>query len=142
MKQELIEQCKQTIDKALHEALTSYSSPLVSAVKDALFDESEKLKQISQAAVSDLLNSEEFTLIMKEEMKRKLARVLISQFGGELEKSVNKLKSDPTTRAKITLAIDSVVNNLTDQNKPVVQKLIDVNIPTEKVIDFDEGVPF
>ncbi|MCJ8293435.1 MAG: hypothetical protein MJK15_03430 [Colwellia sp.] len=142
MKQELIEQCKQTIDKALHEALTSYSSPLVSAVKDALFDESEKLKQISQAAVSDLLNSEEFTLIMKEEMKRKLARVLISQFGGELEKSVNKLKSDPTTRAKITLAIDSVVNNLTDQNKPVVQKLIDVNIPTEKVIDFDEDVPF
>ena len=142
MKQELIEQCKQTIDKALHEALTSYSSPLVSAVKDALFDESEKLKQISQAAVSDLLNSEEFTLIMKEEMKRKLARVLISQFGGELEKSVNKLKSDPTTRAKITLAIDSVVNNLTDQNKPVAQKLIDVNIPTEKVIDFDEDVPF
>ena len=142
MKQELIEQCKQTIDKALHEALTSYSSPLVSAVKDALFDESEKLKQISQAAVSDLLNSEEFTLIMKEEMKRKLARVLISQFGGELEKSVNKLKSDPTTRAKITLAIDGVVNNLTDQNKPVVQKLIDVNIPTEKVIDFDEDVPF
>ena len=142
MKQELIGQCKQTIDKALHEALTSYSSPLVSAVKDALFDESEKLKQISQAAVSDLLNSEEFTLIMKEEMKRKLARVLISQFGGELEKSVNKLKSDPTTRAKITLAIDSVVNNLTDQNKPVVQKLIDVNIPTEKVIDFDEDVPF
>ena len=114
MKQELIEQCKQTIDKALHEALTSYSSPLVSAVKDALFDESEKLKQISQAAVSDLLNSEEFTLIMKEEMKRKLARVLISQFGGELEKSVNKLKSDPTTRAKITLAIDSVVNNFTE----------------------------
>ncbi|HHZ69921.1 MAG TPA: hypothetical protein EYN54_06495 [Methylococcaceae bacterium] len=142
MKQELIEQCKQTIDKALHEALTSYSSPLVSAVKDALFDESEKLKQISQAAVSDLLNSEEFALIMKEEMKRKLARVLITQFGGELEKSVNKLKSDPTTRAKITLAIDSVVNNLTDQNKPVVQKLIDVNIPTEKVIDFDEDVPF
>ena len=114
MKQELIEQCKQTIDKALHEALTSYSSPLVSAVKDALFDESEKLKQISQAAVSDLLNSEEFALIMKEEMKRKLARVLISQFGGELEKSVNKLKSDPTTRAKITLAIDGVVDNLTD----------------------------
>ena len=142
MKQELIEQCKQTIDKALHEALTSYSSPLVSAVKDALFDESEKLKQISQAAVSDLLNSEEFTLIMKEEMKRKLARVLISQFGGELEKSVNKLKSDPTTRAKITLAIDSVVNNLTAQNKPVVQKLIDVNIPTDEVIDFDEDVPF
>ena len=142
MKQELIEQCKQTIDKALHEALTSYSSPLVSAVKDALFDESEKLKQISQAAVSDLLNSEEFTLIMKEEMKRKLARVLISQFGGELEKSVNKLKSDPTTRAKITLAIDGVVNNLTAQNKPVVQKLIDVNIPTDEVIDFDEDVPF
>jgi len=51
---------------------------------------------------------------MKEEMKRKLARVLITQFGGELEKSVNKLKSDPTTRAKITVAIDSVINNLTN----------------------------
>lgn len=115
MKKELIEQCKLTIDKALHETLTSYNSPLVEAVKSALSNEGEKLKSISQDAVSDLLNSAEFSKIMKEEMKRKLARVLISQFGGEIEKVVGKLKADPTTRAKMTIAIDGVINDLTNK---------------------------
>jgi hypothetical protein len=37
---------------------------------------------------------------------------LISQYGGEIEKTVGKLKADPTSRAKMTIAIDSVMNDL------------------------------
>ena len=44
---------------------------------------------------------------MKLEMKRKLAKVLIAN-GGEIEKTVGQLKANPTSRAKITMAIDSV----------------------------------
>lgn len=113
MREQLIEQCKKTIDTALLDALTGYSSPLTNAIKNALSCETEKLERIAKDAVSDLLNSEEFNQTMKLEMKRKLAKVLISQFGGELERAVGKLKSDPTTRAKITVAIDSVIEGLT-----------------------------
>ena len=45
-----------------------------------------------------------------EEMKRKLSRVLISQYGGQGEKAVNELRSNPLTKAKITTAIDSIIS--------------------------------
>lgn len=113
MREQLLEQCKKTIDTAILDALTGYNSPLADAIKSALSCEAPNLERISKDAVSDLLNSEEFNQTMKIEMKKKLARVLISQFGGELERIVGKLKADPTTRAKITVAIDSVINDLT-----------------------------
>jgi len=115
MEKELLDMCAKTVDKALHDALTSYNSPLVKAVNSALEDEFENLKNIASVAVSELTCSDEFKQTMKTEMKKKLARVLISQYGGEIEKSVVKLKSDPATRAKITVAIDSVINELSNK---------------------------
>jgi hypothetical protein len=38
---------------------------------------------------------------------------LVQRFGGELEKQVNALKSDPTTRARITIAIEEIVKQKT-----------------------------
>jgi len=45
-------------------------------------------------------------------LHNKLAKVLISKMSGELEKKVNELKQDPTTRAKITLAINKVMEDV------------------------------
>jgi len=112
MKEELLAQCEKTIDKCILDALSSYSSPLVEAVKSALKDQEPLLKEMAKCSVDALLNSQEFRDTMNSEMRKKLARVLISQYGGELEKSVGKLKADPTTRAKITIAIDGVLDGL------------------------------
>jgi len=37
--------------------------------------------------------------------------------GGELEKQVNKLKSNPETRARITLAISDIISQLLQGEK-------------------------
>lgn len=42
-------------------------------------------------------------------MNHSLAKTLVQRFGGEIEKQVNVFKSDPTTRARITLAIEDIV---------------------------------
>ena len=85
------------------------------AIRSALSDHKEKLHELAGESVSELINSDEFKDTMKLEMKRKLAKVLISQYGGELEKTVGKLKANPTSRAKMTLAIDNVMNELTQK---------------------------
>ena len=113
LKGALLAQCEKSLDEAITKALTAYDSPLIKAVNGALVEQSETLRSIANDAVSDLVNSDEFAATMKAEMKTKLARVLISQYGGEIEKAVGKLKADPTTRAKITLAIDGVMSDLT-----------------------------
>lgn len=112
MNTNLLAQCEKTIDKCITDALGSYSSPLMEAVRSALSDHKEKLHELASESVAELVNSDDFKQVMKTEMKRKLAKVLISQYGGELEKTVGKLKADPTSRAKMTIAIDSVMSDL------------------------------
>ena len=109
----MLSQCEKVLEKCIFEALTSYNSPLVNAVKESLASSSPKIKEMADSAVSELVNSDEFAVTMKVELKRKLARVLISQYGGEIEKSANKLKSDPASRAKMIVAIDSVMEEIT-----------------------------
>ena len=112
MKTELLAQCEKAIDKSITDALGSYSSPLMEAVRSALSDHKDNLNNLASEAVAELVNSADFKQTMKTEMKRKLAKVLISQYGGEIEKTVGQLKANPTSRAKITMAIDSVMNDL------------------------------
>ena len=112
MKTELLAQCEKAIDKTITDALGSYSSPLMEAVRSALSEHKEKLHDLASESVAELVNSEDFKQTMKQEMKRKLAKVLISQYGGEIEKTVGQLKANPTSRAKITMAIDSVMTDL------------------------------
>ncbi len=116
MKAELLAQCEKAIDKSITDALGSYSSPLMEAVRSALGEHKEKLHDLASESVAELVNSDDFKQTMKLEMKRKLAKVLISQYGGEIEKTVGQLKANPTSRAKITMAIDSVMTDLTNNH--------------------------
>lgn len=112
MKAELLGQCEKAISKCIVDSMGAYNSPLHSAVKDALSEHQSKLQIMASESVSDLVGSSEFKLLMQTEIKRKLAKALISQYGGEIEKTVAKLKQDPTSRAKMTVAIDAVMDDL------------------------------
>ena len=57
------------------------------------------------ACVSDA----EFRAQLAASVRSVLAKTLVQRFGGELERQVNALKSDPVTRARITLAIEDIV---------------------------------
>lgn len=112
MKKELLIECEKQIGKALTEALTSYNSPLIKMVNESLEEVTPQIKELTVTAVSELLNDSSFKEILNQEIKRKLAKVLIAKLGGELESTVNKLKADPVTRSKITVAIDSIISEL------------------------------
>lgn len=112
MKNELLKSCEQAIGKCITESLTSYNSPLQQLVKSELESAQPELKEMVSAAISELICDDQFKETLNTEIKRKLSKVLINSVGGEIERTVNKLKSDPVTRSKITIAIDSVVNGL------------------------------
>lgn len=112
MNAELLGQCEKAINKCIVDAMGAYNSPLNEAVKESLSEHKPKLQSMASESVSELVSSSEFKDLMQTEIKRKLAKVLISQYGGEIEKTVSRLKQDPTSRAKMTVAIDSVMNDL------------------------------
>ena len=112
MKNELLQQCEKAINESILSALTSYNSPLNKAVVDALSGVKPQMADMALEAVNGLVSSGDFKELMLIEIRRKMARVMISQFGGEIEKTVNTLKQNPTSRAKITLAIDNVISDM------------------------------
>ena len=99
------------IRKGVAEVLNGHNSPLKSVVEDACKVNNEGIRAMLYKAVQQYTLDDAMQLEMNESVKKKLGALLVSKFGGELEKSVNELKADPTTRARITLAINQIVED-------------------------------
>jgi hypothetical protein len=92
----------------------SYDNPLFKLVEDCIKRRSQEISSIIDDAIVKCVcgTYSNFKEQFMEEAQRIIAKQLIAKFGGEIEKTVNVLKSDPSTRAKITLAVDDCVRNL------------------------------
>ncbi len=85
-----------------------FANPLTSLVQEAIKSKESELRALVVAAVEGLKEPDIRAEIV-DGMRKKLAKLLVERFGGELEKQVNALKSDPTTRARIVMAIETIV---------------------------------
>ena len=94
---------------AIKDRMTGYGSPIDKMLSGVIEAQSGDLRTLLAETISAALGDANFRETIAAAVRQKLARVLIDRFGGELEKQVNQLKSDPVTRAKITLAIEEVV---------------------------------
>lgn len=91
----------------------SYNNPLDKVVDQAIVDHGADVRNLVGEAVARALVSESFKQEFMAAVRTQLAKTLIQKFGGELEKVVNQLKSDPSTRARITVAIDEIIKEKT-----------------------------
>lgn len=89
--------------------LSGYGTPLDKLLSDILTENAEKFRVLIGDAISTAVDDKSFREEIKSAVRSNLARLLVARFGGELEKQVNALKSDPATRARITLAIEQLV---------------------------------
>jgi len=72
----------------------------------------DRLYRLISDGFAELLTAESFRVALKKAFNEKLAKVLVSRMGGEIEKQVNELKGNLVTRAKITTAINKVIEEL------------------------------
>lgn len=112
MENEILKIIKNSVGKSVQEALTKYNSPFVQMVDNVIRSHKDEIESIVNECVSSLVNSKDFKKEINLALKQKLAKNLVSKFGGELEKSINTLKSNPATRAKIILAIENITEEL------------------------------
>ena len=105
---------KDGIRKGVSEKLGSgYNSPLDTLVKASLEKHNQQIRSMLEDSIASCIGDAEFREHIAKAVRHKLASTLIQRFGGEMEKQVNVLKSDPTTRARITLAIEEIVKQKT-----------------------------
>lgn len=87
----------------------SYDNPLTKVISGAIKKNAPAFQSLLDEALKSCIGDGAFREEIKAGVRHQLAKQLIQKFGGELEKQVNTLKSDPATRARITLAIDEIV---------------------------------
>ncbi len=98
----------------------NYDNPLDRMLSDILTAEAGPIRILFQSAVTGAMGDPAFRQEIGSAVRKKLACILVSKFGGELEKHVNSLKSDPATRARITLAIESAIEGIIKERSPSV----------------------
>lgn len=109
----LIDAIKDGLRKGIADKITGYGSPLDALIKSVIEGHSGALRSLLDSAITTAINTDSFQKEITAAVHRNLAKTLVQRFGGEVEKQVNILKSDPTTRARITLAIEEIVKSKT-----------------------------
>jgi hypothetical protein len=104
---------REGLSKAVQERICGYQSPLNPTVDAVLNAKRDEFTALLRESLEDCLGDKSFRKTIADAVRTKLARTLIDRFGGELEKRVNELKSDPSTRARITCAIEDIVKSTT-----------------------------
>ena len=112
MEQTVIKVAKAAIYDAIGKELVGWNKPLSNFTNAVMLEHETEFKGLINNGVSELLNSTDFKIALKSALHEKLAKLLINKMGGELEKKVNELKQDPTTRAKITLALNKIMEDV------------------------------
>lgn len=112
MKKEIINVAEKAIINAVEKELVGYNKPLSKFVNEVLESHKSDFLKIIDDEITAILNAESFRGALSEALNYKMARLLVSNLGGELEKQVNALKANPETRAKITIAISKVIQEI------------------------------
>ncbi len=108
--EELAKCIKDGLRAAVKDRLGSnYGSPLPKLVDDAVAMHGAEMKALLGDTIKSCLNDDAFRTEIAAALRTSMAKTLVQKFGGELERQVNQLKSDPATRARITVAIDEII---------------------------------
>ena len=86
-----------------------YNNQVDDIIKTAISRHRPEIDKLLDEAFGECLTSGDFRKTVITQLHELIARQLVQKFGGELEKQVNQLKSNPETRARITLAITEIV---------------------------------
>lgn len=89
----------------------TYQNPLDKLLEQAIAKHGDAIHSMLHEAMSSCIGDPKFREDVATSVRSTLSRILVQRFGGELEKQVNVLKSDPATRARITVAIEDIVKS-------------------------------
>lgn len=112
LESQILQAAKSGLSDAFNKELVGYNKPLSNLVQKVIEKNQSQLFDLINNEVVNLIGGDEFRQALQDELNKKLARTLIERMGGELESRVNELKQNPETRAKITLAISSIIREL------------------------------
>lgn len=107
------DEVKAILAKSLKDALSQegYSNP-TRKFTDAVIDENKaEIEAVVRHALQEVLADKEFVDIVRQEFKHKVAKLLVSDLTGAVEKAVNSFRQNPTLKADMVKAIEKLIED-------------------------------
>jgi len=92
--------------------MTEYGSPLKPIIDDAFKVHADTIRKIMYDAMGEAINDGNFKESVKQAFYHKVARGLVDGIAGSVDKAINQFKQDPTIKAKMVLAIETIISGL------------------------------
>lgn len=110
LEQDILKAAQIAIGESITKALTGYSSPLQKLVDTVVSEHHTELKKLITDSFETVIRTEDFKKSITNAFSHKVARSVISNNDGLFDKVSNELKQDATFKAKMILAVETVVN--------------------------------
>ena len=107
----ILHDTQKAIGSAISENLTKYNSSFSKLVTEVVENHKEELKETIEVNFTKVIKSKEFDNAVKNAFEHKLAKTLVQKLEGSVERCVTTLRSDPTIRAKMILAVEGIIKD-------------------------------
>jgi hypothetical protein len=101
---------RQSISKAILEQLSGYSSPLKPYINEVVEEQADELRKQLRKILSGVLTDPQFAKILKDVFRYKVAKNLVGELTGIIDKAVNLFRQAPTLCAKLVTAIEEFID--------------------------------
>jgi hypothetical protein len=109
LEQDILKAIQGSIGESIKSCLVDYNSPLNKLVESVVNSHTSELRDTIEYSFSKVIMSAEFKETVNNAFNHKLARILVDKLEGAIEKRVHELRSDPTIKAKMILAIEGII---------------------------------
>ena len=111
LERQILGQVQGSIAKAIYSELVGYNKPLNKLAEKVVNDNYDEVYEIMNKAFKTVVRTEAFEATILAEFERKVAKLLVGQISGHVEKAVNRIKRDPRLKAKMILAIEDIIES-------------------------------
>jgi len=112
IKELMFKELQNAISNVVREKMGRYDSPLAKMVDAVVSEHSTEIKDLLREAITASIQRDEFRNEVKSAFIHTLARSLMNDFKGEIEKQANQMRQQPEFRARVVLAIEKIVSEL------------------------------
>ena len=92
------------------------NSPLDAVIQNVVAERKDVIRKLVEESIDGALAGN-FKDSLKDALNHKLAKLLVSKMEGEVEKRLVDLRTNPEFRAKVTIAIYALVDQMVKEQK-------------------------
>jgi len=118
LEKEVIYSLNDSLKIAFQKALSdSYNSPLKKYADNIVIKHQVAIEKIFDTIVTEGISTYEFKESVRITFLNKLSKTVVSGIDGSLEKTINLMKQDSIFRSRLTLAVNTLVEEFINQPK-------------------------